>query len=131
MLWGGIYNPIIPVSKNKQYDEKLIDLFNVDILYAVSHTKEIKEISEKFSYLKGTYDYTKNNLFLEGWLNRDKNIIGYLDSKNIVDYYWHKEGLKFSKKDFKSNFAIIRWDDKDKLKNLFAISLVISQLNTI
>ena len=32
LLWGGIYNPIIPVSKsNKDFSNQLLSLFSVDV----------------------------------------------------------------------------------------------------
>lgn len=38
LLWGGIYNPIIPVSKNSTFAEKIMKLFSVDVLCPISQT---------------------------------------------------------------------------------------------
>lgn len=41
-LWGGCYNPIIPVDDPAEAD-RLIDLFRVDCLYAASRTDTVEE----------------------------------------------------------------------------------------
>ena len=39
---------------------------------------------------------------------------------NIVKYYWDHE-FKHKSQDYKSNCVLLRWEDSDELKNLFAI----------
>jgi len=37
LLWGGLYNPFVLVSPSRlDFAEKLVNLFSVDVLYAVS-----------------------------------------------------------------------------------------------
>jgi hypothetical protein len=118
LLWGGIYNPIIPVSTNSKFAEQLMNLFSVDVLFPTSHTKEIDDLIEKYPFLKAP-EYCSENIFYEDWRTK-KNIVGYLDSLNIVNYYWEKE-FKHKPKKYKSNYALIRWEENDELKYLFQI----------
>lgn len=120
LLWGGIYNPIIPISeKNNSFSDQLINLFSVDVLYAVSHTKEIDKFIENNPFLSDPSHFFKS-IFYQDW-NTKKNIIGFLDSINIVQYYWEKE-FKHKSKRYKSNCALVKWDSTDLCSNLFSIS---------
>jgi len=120
MLWGGIYSPIIPVSESTQvFVNQLIDLFSVDILYAVSHTREIDEIIENNTFLSDPSHFSNGLFYEEGSTN--KNIFGFLDSINIVQYYWEKE-FKYKTKKYKSNCVLARWDSLDTCSNLFSIA---------
>lgn len=118
LLWGGIYNPIIPVSSDSKFAEQLMNLFSVDVLFSVSHTKEIDDLIKKYPFLRDPGHYAEN-IFYEDWHTK-KNIIGYLDSLNIVNYYWDKE-FKHKSKEYNSNCGLVKWDSNDDLKNLFSI----------
>jgi hypothetical protein len=118
LLWGGIYNPIIPVGEDISLAEQLMNLFAVDVLSPVNHTKDIDGLIEKHPFLTDPGHYARD-IFYEDW-NTKKNIIGYLDSMNIVNYYWDRE-FKHKTKDFKSNCAVVRWEEKDDFKSLFSI----------
>lgn len=50
LLWGGIYNPIIPVSEDIKFAEQLINFFSVDVLFPVFHTNEIDELMKNIPY---------------------------------------------------------------------------------
>lgn len=52
LLWGGIRNPIIPVSTNPSLAKKLIEVFYVDFLYPISHDSEVNKIWEEYESLK-------------------------------------------------------------------------------
>jgi len=119
LLWGGIYNPIIPISAtNKKFSRQLLSLFSVDVLFAVSHTAEIDEVIKTNPFLRDPGHYAEN-IFYEDWHTK-KNVLGYLDSINIVDYYWEKE-FKNKPKDYKSNCALVKWNSTDTCNNLFSI----------
>lgn len=119
LLWGGIHNPIIPVSgTNKEFSRQLLSLFSVDVLFAVSHTAEIDEVIKNNPFLRDPGHYAEN-IFYEDWHTK-KSILGYLDSINIVDYYWEKE-FKNKPKRYKSNCALVKWDSTDACNNLFSI----------
>jgi len=118
LLWGGIYNPIIPVSTNSKFAEQLMNLFSVDVLFPTSHTKEIDDLIKKYPFLRAPACCAEN-IFYEDW-DTKKNIVWYLDSLNIVNYFWEKE-FKHKPKKYKSNCALIRWEENDELKHLFQI----------
>jgi len=53
LLWGGIYNPIIPVGDNKPFDEQLIKIFSVDTFFKIDDSNDkINEIVNEYPYLK-------------------------------------------------------------------------------
>ena len=119
LLWGGIYNPVIPVSTtSKNISNQLLKLFSVDVLFAVSRTNEIDEIVNNNPFLRDP-DHYAENIFYEDW-NTKKNIVGYLDAINIVDHYWWKE-LKTKPKSYKSNCTLVMWNDTDTCSNLFSL----------
>lgn len=49
-MWGGRFNPIIPVG-DKELADALVKLFRVDVLIPASLQDDAKEFSEKFKYL--------------------------------------------------------------------------------
>ena len=52
LLWGGVYNPIIPVGENDEFTDQLIELFRVDVLYSVNQDADIQKVIHKHSYIK-------------------------------------------------------------------------------
>ena len=60
LLWGGIYNPIIPVLPDDDTQAKeLINIFGVDILKAVRPSEQIKSVVNQYPYLReidGSFD---------------------------------------------------------------------------
>jgi DNA-directed RNA polymerase subunit RPC12/RpoP len=49
-MWGGRYNPIIPVD-DVEYARSLVDLFRVDILWSVATDETIESFIKSFPYL--------------------------------------------------------------------------------
>jgi|SRR5215831_6681406 len=78
LLWGGVYNPVLPVSGDGTYAKQLMHLFSVDVLVAVTHCPEIDKIMSDFPFLQEPHHYT-NGLFYENWHTK-KNVIAYLDA---------------------------------------------------
>lgn len=119
LLWGGIFNPVIPVSnENSSFVRKLITLFRVDTFYSISNTEAIQKVVNDYSYLKDPH-YVAEKFFVEDLHSRKKNI-AYLDTLNIIQYFWEEE-IKFKSKKFKSNCLLIEWSSEDPLRNLFSI----------
>jgi len=119
LLWGGIYNPIIPVSDDFTFSNQLIKLFNVETLFPVYLTEEINIFLKNYEYLKSPC-YSDWEIFYENW-NSKKKITKFLDIVHILNYYWDKE-FKAKPEKYKSNFALINWDEKDNLSNLFCVT---------
>lgn len=120
LLWGGLYNPIIPVSLDNNIDtvNQLINIFSVDILVPLSNTKEIEDIIERYPFLSSPNHYSKN-IYYEDWHSK-QNVIAFLDSINIIDRLWEKN-FKFRDELYKSNYILVDWDNDDSCNNLFSI----------
>lgn len=119
LLWGGIYNPIIPVSQtNRDFVNQLLKLFNADVVYKVSETPEIKAIYDELPYLRDP-SHIGEKIFYEDWHTK-KNLLAYLDLLNIVNFYWEKE-FRHTGKKYKSNCLLLDWDSSDKYSPLFSL----------
>jgi hypothetical protein len=67
LLWGGILNPIISVDS--EFDEaakRLLDLFQIDVLYPVEHSAAIDGFLERYPYLQTPRLHTGEILY-EDW----------------------------------------------------------------
>ena len=73
---------------------------------------------EEYKYLKSPRHFTRK-IFYEDWRTK-KQVLGYLDVINIINFYWGEE-FKDKPKSWKSNCVLIKWDKKDALDSLFAI----------
>jgi len=116
LLWGGIYNTIIPVSKDTTFAEKLIKLFSVDVLCPICHTDAIDNLIKKYKFLK-LPDFYGKSIFLDN----NESLIAYLDSYNAIYNVYENSFKNQTDKDLKSNFRLVKWKENDKLANLFAI----------
>lgn len=118
-LWGGVHNPIIPVSADGTFARRLIDYFNIDVLFAVAHSPEIDKLIGEHPFLRSRHFHEVDSLTHEDWPSK-KHQLAYLDSLNLVDLYWERD-FKNSKDSSKSNCTFIRWQSGDPLARLFAI----------
>lgn len=113
LLWGGIYNPIIPVGSDIKFSSKLVEVFKLDLLYPVSNSAEIKKFIDGYNGLKWP-GYDHQFLFNE---ENKKFKMAILDVSNIINYYWENE-FKNSKG---SNCLLPIWSQKDKLSPVFTL----------
>jgi hypothetical protein len=119
LLAGGILNPLIPVSTQSDMAERLIDHFNVDVLTVVDQDQELETFRGKYPFLSIPFR-VDGELFMEDWETR-KNVPVCLDSLNIIDNIWETE-FKHKTEDFQSNCSLLRWQETDEARNLFAVS---------
>ena len=90
LLWGGIYNPIIPVLPDDDTQAKeLISIFGVDVLKAVQPSEQIENVVNQYPYLKEIDGEFCELFHKNGNINRKE--LRFLDSLNIVDFYWHRD----------------------------------------
>ncbi len=115
LFWGGIYNPIIPVSQDVSPADHLIKLFRVDVLYPVGRSQEIEELTRRHSNLRQPMSVSPT-LFYEDWATKREDPC-YLDVLHIIDYYWERE---FKRAD-SSNCVLPKWDPTDELAKLFTL----------
>jgi len=120
LLWGGIYNPIIPVGNNDYLTRQFVRLFSVDILLPISNDPKTKSLIKDYPYLKNPY-HPSGNIFYEDWHTK-KQVVSFIDVIHLIDYYWEEE-FKHSKDDL-SNCVYIYWDSKNPFAPLFAAMFV-------
>ena len=88
------------------------------MLYAVSENEAIAAFKESHISLRNP-NYTSEQIFYQDW-HTNKNLVWYLDSHNIINYYWERE-LKHKPDSEQSNCLLIRWDDNDPLRSVFSL----------
>lgn len=113
LLWGGIYNPIIPVTPNTEFASQLVKLFLVDLLYPISHTTGIDQFIESQKHLQWRNPYDK---LLFHQFNKELRM-GVLDVSNIINHYWETE-FKNRKR---SNCILPAWSKYDPLAPIFTL----------
>lgn len=113
LLWGGIYNPIIPVSSDNKLTSQLVGLFQVDLLYPVNNSPEVEAFIDQQGHLRWPNPYDK---LLFHQLDREIRM-GVLDVSNIINHYWETE-FKNTKR---SNCVFPTWSKKDPLASVFAL----------
>jgi hypothetical protein len=119
VLWGGIHNPILPISNgNNSFAKQLMELYSVDILYAIVETPEIQSFKNEYPFLRDPA-YLAEKIFYEDWDSK-KLVSGLLDVKNLFHLYWTRE-FKTKSNDYKSKFLLRKWDDVDPLANVLAL----------
>jgi hypothetical protein len=62
-LWGGRYNPVIPVG-NLDLSRALVDLYGVDALYAVADDNRLHDFIAGFSWLR--WPNFHKDIFIQG-----------------------------------------------------------------
>lgn len=75
-LWGGCYNPVIPLGDVEQGKE-IVEAFHLDALYPVSADPSIKAFTESFKHLHWPVFF--QDLFIEGYLDKAKKTATLLD----------------------------------------------------
>ena len=113
LLWGGIYNPIIPVNNGERLSDNLIKTFDVDIISSEENNKKINDFIKNREYLKICFE--SDSVFFD----QSKTIFKYVDIRHLIYYIWD-EFLK-NKNNDKINYYIVNWDKKDPLNKLFSI----------
>lgn len=121
LLWGGIYNPIIPIAPNGEDNslaESLMKLFNPDAFYQVIESEEIQEFVNRYPFIRDPGHYAEK-IFYEDWHTK-KNNVAYLDVINLIDKYWEKD-FRHQEKAYKSNCDFIKWSQEDPLSTPFSL----------
>jgi hypothetical protein len=119
LLAAGIANPVIPISDDNAIAEELLAKFGVDVLIAAVKDTALEEFAERFRYLTIPFR-AGTELFMEDWETR-KNVPTCLDALTIFDHFWQTE-FNHKPEDYKSKIAVLRWQENDELRDLFAIT---------
>ena len=121
LLWGGIHNPIIPVSPLKLNSaEQFLDLFSVDVLVPVSESEAISAFMKKHEFLQPPRIYAKEEQIFYSRPDSRKRLIRFLDSLAIANRYREKE-LVGAGGAMQSNCVLPRWNPADALNAVFAL----------
>jgi hypothetical protein len=110
-MWGGRFNPIIPVGEDLALAKSLINVFRVDALYAACNDKALNDFIESFSYLP--WPMFEKELFMKYSAGNMANI---LDIRHPV--------LLINEKNVKSRrniilFGQLTWNEDDPLGDIF------------
>jgi hypothetical protein len=63
-LWGGVFNPIIPIGSDIEFARTLVKTFRVDALFSVSETPEVATFVDSLGYLP--WPDIERTLFIDG-----------------------------------------------------------------
>lgn len=116
ILWGGLYNPIIPVGSDNDWNKQLIKLFGVDLLYPVEEVPELISFIDQFEYLSWPI-FPGREIFNLYPTTPRREELAILDISNVIDYHWNNT----FKVEQKSNVVVPRWASQDPLAALFAV----------
>jgi len=103
-LWGGKFNPLIPVE-DESFARQMVSLFQVDALYPIAEDRNVQKFIGKFPYLP--WPEIHNKLFIDGINGKVANFLdichpirffyndhvkNQVTSKNFLRYfYWEKD----------------------------------------
>lgn len=113
-IWGGVYNPIIPVGGKPELTDRLIRLFRVDVLYPAAPLETLMKAFEKYSWLKWPDGFGRPRLLEE---SRGRWHLTVVDVLPLIRHYWDKE----FKHGGESNCILPVWELGDPLHNLLVL----------
>ena len=108
-LWGGRYNPVIPVN-NRELANQLVDVFRVDVLYPAADDPQIHDFINAFPYLP--WPGFRKELFEEGMRGM---VATFLDIYHPVRHLF-EEHIK-DKGEPRIAATLFEWDDADPLSD--------------
>jgi hypothetical protein len=119
VLWGGVYNPVIPVAAAMDATaDDLLREFQVDLLFPVGQSAEISKFVARYPWLRSPR-VSGNDILVADWRTK-RNTVAYLDVLNAIDKYWEQE-FKHAAVGSDSACRLVTWDENDTLRHLFAI----------
>lgn len=118
VLWGGIFNPIIPIERSEA--SGMIRKYRVDALMNVSDDEDSKNFVKSFDFLPWPLDH--DALFVETFgrwtptlLDVSHTLNAMADDHRNNAQYHPREGVSPEQE---ANFALIRWEEDDPLKDV-------------
>ena len=119
VLWGGLYNPVIPVADETDATaDGLVRGLQVDLLFPVGQSSEINKFVARYPWLRSPR-LSGNDDLIADWHTK-RNTVAYLDVLNAIDKYWEQE-FKHAAVGSDSACRLVTWDENDALRHLFAI----------
>lgn len=111
-LWGGPYNPLIPVGDPDDDGRQLVETFRIDALYAVSDDPSLKSFVNSFSHL--IWPSFHEEFFVSSTTGL---LATFLDIYHPVRFLF-EEYVK-DKADPKLDVQVFDWDPADPLADVF------------
>jgi len=113
-LWGGRFNPIIPVN-DVQLATALVQLYRIDLLFAVADETAVKAFIEKFPWLR--WPNLHNGLFTQDF--DGTGVCNFVDIYHTVRKI--AEENENRKRPSASPMKLFAWQESDPLRDVFAI----------
>jgi len=114
-LWGGLYNPLIPVASNHASVDRLIRFFGVDLLHPVADDDSLSAAFSRYDWLPWRAGKHRSELLMgEGGDRR----LTLLDVSPVTQHYWEHS---FRHKESESPCVLVTWSATDPLRHLFAL----------
>ena len=120
LLWGGIYNPIIPVCEDKNdLTQNLTDLFCVDVLFPINNkSKQINDFISKNTFYE--IPYVINSSIFYDSTSDNKKKLKYIDVFDLLSYR-RSEKNNCKTDSHKKDFLFPSWIKDDKYNALFSV----------
>lgn len=115
-LWGGRFNPIL-VADHAEHARSLVDVFRVDMLWAIDDTGTSREFRKAFPHLITPF-FPRGDLFVGG--ARDRKRCQVLDVSNAFAHLIDRPEWK-SLKD--KGVRVYNWAPEDPLADVFLVHL--------
>ncbi len=109
-LWGGRFNPIIPLG-DVEFARALIKVFRVDCLYPMAESREADAIRAEFKHL--LWPGFEKHLFIQG---SDGPIATFLDVYHPVRQFY-EDHIK-DREQAKAKGLLLQWDTTDPLADV-------------
>jgi len=110
VVWGGIYNPLIPVGDDPRLVDRLIAAFKVDVLHPIADSDRLNEVLRRYKHL--------------AWPDALPGASGFFEQEaaalklRVMDVlYWIERNRP---EEDRSPYCFVRWSDNDPLAPLFA-----------
>lgn len=116
LLWGGIYNPIIPIGAKDNLADDLVKFFQIDVLIPIIDTPEIKNFIKKYEWASFPWTHHSREIITDDSYKTGYKKVSVLDISHILKKIWDEE-FKFAPNG-KSNCAYVSWKSTDPDANI-------------
>lgn len=111
VLWGGMRNPLIPITADSDSGRQLVKLFRVDVLYPVTDSTELHAFLEFHPHLSWP-EVSRNQ---HGLFDADDK---WLNAVDVVPWILRYEGRYSDEKP--SPYVLVTWNSADPLAPMLA-----------
>jgi hypothetical protein len=114
-LWGGRFNPLLPVDR-PDHARRLVDAFRVDVILPIGAAPEVTAFAGNFAYLHSPFH--GEGLFVGGppWGTKTNA----LDIHNLLSYAYQQREHRELKR---SGVRLYAWNDDDPLADMFLLQV--------